>query len=387
MIISFWVPEATFGKYDNNALCCLNKVEALASFVLPFNGKSTSSEKPFVTFCDDNAFYFACEIRPSPTACVKHRLLFPGVDIPYCSNASIYRPTPQNSNQNLDTSSKRAFTMAEKFLAQLPRVAKDEIPDNKICIVCHEEYGTTPSDCEPAEEAVRLPCPGKHIVGLTCITSWLLSDMNSNSCPYCRYEVFVVSTPLQQRARQLSVDHGQRLEHWMDQWYTFRGRLENQGATPSQIGRWELWFTQWILAATNINEEDIALARTARNNLFTRMGWSQMPADTDTVLWSETDTSIEIEPLASAIRTRHFREYWLCLMQYPEIGYNPGLLRSPAFLLTIEQKAAIFRHLCRIGAFRGVLEEVESENEKWRILRSQGYTFDEDRRLWSAYPF
>lgn len=277
--------------------------------------------------------------------------------------------------------------MAEKFLAQLPRVAKEEITDNKVCIVCHEEYGKAPSDNEPAEQAVRLPCPGKHIVGLTCISSWLSSDMNRNSCPYCRYKLFALSTPPQQRARQLSVDHGQRLEHWMDRWYIFRGRLEGQGATPLQIGRWESWFTQWILAATNINEEDIALARTARNNLFTRMGWSQMPADTDTVLWSETDTSTEFEPLASAIRTRDFRECWIYLLQDSENGLSPGMLRNPVFLLTIEQKALIFRHLCRIGAFRGVLEEVESENEKWQILRSQGYTFDEDRRLWSAYPF
>lgn len=277
--------------------------------------------------------------------------------------------------------------MAEEFLAQLPRVAKEEILDNEICMICHEEYGKAPSDSEPAEEAVRLPCPGKHIVGLTCISSWLSSDMNSNSCPYCRYQLFALSTPLQQRARQLSVDHGQRLEHWMDRWYTFRGCLEGQGATLTQIGRWESWFAQWMLAATDIREEDIALARTARNNLFTRMGWSQMPADTDTVLWSETDTSTELEPLASAIQTRQFREYWVCLLQYSENESDPGLLRRPDARVNDEQEALIFRHLCRIGAFRGVLEEVESENEKWQILRSQGYTFVEDRGLWSAYPF
>ena len=293
----------------------------------------------------------------------------------------------KTANRILYTTSKRAFTMAENFLAQLPRVAKEEIPDNKICMVCREEYGTAPSDSEPAEEAVRLPCPGNHIVGLTCISSWLSSDMNRNSCPYCRHELFALSNSPQQRARQLSVDHGQRLEHWMDRWYTFRGRMEDQGATPSQIERWESWFTQWIFAATNIDEGDIALARIARNNLFSRMGWSQMPADTDTVLWSETDTSTEFEPLASAIGTRHFREYWFCLMQHSENGSNPRVLERSVAQLNNEQEASMFRHLCRIGAFRGVLEEVESDNEKWRILRSQGYTFVEDRGLWSAYPF
>lgn len=277
--------------------------------------------------------------------------------------------------------------MAENFLARLPKVAKEEMHDDKICIVCYEEYGTSPSDSEPAEEAVRLPCPGGHIVGFTCISSWFASDMDRNSCPYCRYEFFALRSPLQNQARQLSTDHGQRLELWIEQWYMLRGRLESQGATPTRIGRWEYWFAQWAMAATSVTEEDIALARTASNNLFTRMGWSQMPADTDTVLWSETDSSTELEPLASAIRTRQFREYWLCLLRFSENGFNLTLLRRPVHQMTSEQEAWIFRRLCRIGAFRGVLEEVESKSEKWRILRSLGYTFDKNRRLWSAYPF
>lgn len=98
--------------------------------------------------------------------------------------------------------------MTEFFLAQLPRVAKEELSEEKACIICHEEYGTAPSDSEPAEEAVRLPCPGGHIVGSNCISSWFSSDMNRHSCPYCRTEFLAVS---------ILGDHGDRFERWLDQ--------------------------------------------------------------------------------------------------------------------------------------------------------------------------
>lgn len=204
--------------------------------------------------------------------------------------------------------------------------------------------------------------------------------MHRNSCPYCRHEFPALINPLELRARQ-------RFGHWMEQWYMFRERLQGQGATPTRMRRWASFFAEWATAATNAHEEDMSLARTARINLFTRTGWSQMPADTDTVLWSDTDISTEVQPLASAILTRRFRECWLYLPRCAGHGLDPDSLRDPVFQLTVDQEASAFRYLCRVRAFRGVLEEVESDNEKWQILRSQGYTFDEDRSLWSAYPF
>ena len=44
--------------------------------------------------------------------------------------------------------------MAELFIAQLPRVAKEELSEDTMCIVCH--YSMAPSDSESAEEAVGL---------------------------------------------------------------------------------------------------------------------------------------------------------------------------------------------------------------------------------------
>ena len=270
--------------------------------------------------------------------------------------------------------------MAENFLAQLPRVSKEELPDDSVCIICHEEYGTAPSDSEPAEEAVCLPCPGKHIVGLACISSWLSSDTHRYSCPYCRHEFPALTNPDQLQARQ-------RIGHWVEQWYMLPARLESQGATLTSMRRWNAWFTEWATVAINMSEEDLSLARTARTSLFTRTGWSQLPANTDMVLWSDIDTSIELEPLASAIRTRHFRECWLYLPHCAENGPRRGLLGEPVSQLNFEQEAAVLRYLCRTGAFRVVLEEVENKSERWQILRSLGYTFDEDRRIWAAYPF
>lgn len=173
----------------------------------------------------------------------------------------------------------------------------------------------------------------------------------------------------------------------MEEWYILRARLEDEGATPTRMRRWASWFAEWAGTAINMSEEDMILARTAHANLFTQTGWSQLPADTDVVLWSDIDTSFELEPIASAIRTRHFRECWLYLPHCADNSSGPGLLEDPVSQLSIEQETSAFRYLCRTGAFRGVLEEVEGANEKWSILRSLGYTFDEDRRLWAAYPF
>lgn len=268
--------------------------------------------------------------------------------------------------------------MTEFFLAQLPRVAKEELSEEKACIICHEEYGTAPSDSEPAEEAVRLPCPGGHIVGSKCISSWFSSDMNRHSCPYCRTE-FLAATILG--------DHGDRFERWLDQWHVFSSYLGGVGATPDLMQQWQQWFVQWGRAAIDVNGEAITHARTAREDLFRRTGWSEVPADTRTVCWSETESDTELEPLASAIRTLYFRESYLYVIRHPTLGFTPELLNGPPRRLSGECEASIFRRLCGKGAFRGVLDEVQSDNERWHILRSQGYVFDETRWMWSAYPY
>ena len=136
-----------------------------------------------------------------------------------------------------------------------------------------------------------------------------------------------------------------------------------------------------------VNEGGTAHARMARNGLFMRTGWSEMLADTRAVLWSETDSRTEFEPLASALQTRDFREYYFHLIYRPRNGCSSGLLNGPMLRLTLVQNDRYFRRLCRIGAFREVLQEVGSRNERWKILRSQGYVFDEERWVWSAYPF
>lgn len=277
--------------------------------------------------------------------------------------------------------------MAEHFLGQLPRVAKEELYEDITCIICHEEFATVAPDSESAEEAVRLPCPGGHTVGLNCISSWLSVDKNRTSCPICRYEFRALTTPFRDSAQQLSSDDGQRLEGWLNQWNHFRSYLECAGGTPRLVQQWEQWFGKWGTTAINVNEEGMARARTARDELFTRTGWSEMPADTEKVLWSETASYIELEPLASAIQTLYFREYYLYLLCQPRIGFHSDLKNGPLPTLNREQEESIFRRLCLIGAFRGVLEGVQSRNERWRILRSQGYVYHESQGIWSAYPY
>ncbi len=276
--------------------------------------------------------------------------------------------------------------MAEKFLAQLPKVAKEDLLDENTCMICHEEYGTPPSDSEPAEEAVRLPCPGGHIVGFNCISSWFQSDMNRKSCPYCRHEFFALTT-LSDRAERLFTEHGERLERWIEQWHICRSQLESEGGTPEVVTQWTRWFSRWALAAINVNEESIVRARTARESLFARIGWSEMPADTEAVLWSETGSETALEPLASAIQTRDYREYYWYHIDKRVNDFNPDLLSGPTSRLMSVEVVCYFEHLCRIGAFGEVLQEVRSRREKWKILRSQGFVFDETRWMWSAYPY
>ena len=276
--------------------------------------------------------------------------------------------------------------MAQNFLAQLPRVAKEDISKESTCIVCREEYGTAPSDGEPAEEAVRLPCPGGHIVGFVCISSWLSSERNRNTCPLCRHELFAFPC-LPQNEIEWQSEYGRRFERWLDEWHIIRSHLRDTGCAPERILQWSQWFSSWGMAAVNVNEDGIAHASTARTNLLRQRGWSQMPADTRAVHWSETESSFELEPLASAIQTLHFRELFLYVLHCSRSGFNLVPPRRPTSQLTRQRRGSLYRHLCRIGAFEDVLEEVENKEERWDILRSQGYAWDDLRAIWSACPY
>lgn len=76
------------------------------------------------------------------------------------------------------------FDRAGDILQQLPRVRKSDIPlGDDVCCICETQYGASNADRDP-EYAVRLECCG-NIIGLNCITRWLLKEGN-NSCVFCR---------------------------------------------------------------------------------------------------------------------------------------------------------------------------------------------------------
>ena len=78
---------------------------------------------------------------------------------------------------------------ADEFLRQLPQVPKDELSSD-ICMICLHPYGSTGSDEELSEVAVRLPCD--HVMGLGCISTWLSQEHGERkrTCPYCRRKLF-----------------------------------------------------------------------------------------------------------------------------------------------------------------------------------------------------
>ena len=58
-------------------------------------------------------------------------------------------------------------------------------PQDRQCIICHQETGTMNLETGLIELQVRLPCG--HVVGSGCIALWL---KDNNSCPMCRRELF-----------------------------------------------------------------------------------------------------------------------------------------------------------------------------------------------------
>ena len=253
--------------------------------------------------------------------------------------------------------------MAQKFLDRLSRVAKEELSDdNNTCFICQDEYGTNDLDGEPAEEAVRLPCPGGHIVGLNCISTWFSLGVNRTSCPCCRHEFTALSTSRQVQVRQPPPDHHrQYFQRWRNQRDEFLSMLVRAGGTPELVRKWDLWFVVWNEVAQEAHAEAIRRRR--------------------------DESGSEQQPRIQGIETLHFREYFHYVLRRLRNGLTMGILNGPRLPLNLSDEADVLNRLRRKGAFQGVLHDVPSENARWEILRSGGYVFDEERRLWYAYLY
>ena len=65
----------------------------------------------------------------------------------------------------------------QSFLDQLPDISTKDLPNDTVCHICMDEFGST----EDPEPPVKLPCG--HVIGRKCISRWLKTK---NSCPLCR---------------------------------------------------------------------------------------------------------------------------------------------------------------------------------------------------------
>ena len=64
-----------------------------------------------------------------------------------------------------------------RFLDQLPEISTKDLPNDTVCHICMDEFGST----EDPEPPVKLPCG--HVIGRNCISRCLKTK---NSCPLCR---------------------------------------------------------------------------------------------------------------------------------------------------------------------------------------------------------
>ena len=92
-------------------------------------------------------------------------------------------------------------------------------------------------------------------------------------------------------------------------------------------------------------------------------------------------------PEVSGSLTLYFREYYYYILWHSRNELTMDISDDPKARLTGSDEAEIFNRLRRKRAFQGVLGEVQSIDERWRILHSQGYVFDEEQRVWSASSY
>ncbi len=79
------------------------------------------------------------------------------------------------------------------FLSAVPYVEMADLPaSNDECYICLEPFNSSPWQLGGTwNRPVRLPCG--HIVGIQCLTRWVLSDNFDNGCSLCRVMVVDVS--------------------------------------------------------------------------------------------------------------------------------------------------------------------------------------------------
>lgn len=81
----------------------------------------------------------------------------------------------------------RQSSPAKKFLASLPVVKSENLPENyQTCHICKELFDNpVPEEVENPEFPVKLPC--NHIMGSECLAKWFDGH---KSCPMCRTILF-----------------------------------------------------------------------------------------------------------------------------------------------------------------------------------------------------
>lgn len=236
--------------------------------------------------------------------------------------------------------------MAAYFVSRLPKVLASELED-KVCYICHEEYGSLSSNTNPPDEAVRTPCD--HVIGNVCLQAWL--DTGSQTCPFCRSPLFnkqssetprgnvlvPVQSLLERDGRGSSTEaqdfaSARRMQdHIRTILATLRSRNDSEG-----VRHWMSWLSDWnSLSLARPSEEDLRYASEAMRNL------EGMELEYDSPLW--------LWRVAMARRTRRFREYRLYLqLRASELGiqHSPSAPRpTPLMQLSAAAEARLAREL------------------------------------------
>lgn len=324
---------------------------------------------------------------------------------------------------------------AWSFLSSLPRIPIHSLPaDAKTCHICTDDYGSARTGDEAIEDAVRLPCPGAHVVGHGCIARWI--ESGRNNCPMCRYEFFPsVSeyqngddddddnnddsnnnnndydydpeydnnnnntnndttmsnndpTPLEgsqsyahppshpRLGHETPAVYTARIQHfrtfrWHRHWDTTFDLLRSRHGNGSFVlGSWHQWRDEWIEAAN--------------------MWWRPSPQDDDAIGRAYTFlhrrrnaggvAEAEVKRLACAYATMPFRELRLLYRLRRGAERRRELDEQPLWRLTGSMEKELLEALVVRGAFVDVPVGEGGRGDvgaRWAILREEG-------RVWEA---
>lgn len=78
-------------------------------------------------------------------------------------------------------SASNGIGLPDTFVDSLDRVDKKDLKKEDECAICSQEYLE-----DPYPLVVVLPCPGKHMFDLECISPWL---KRNSTCPLCRHDM------------------------------------------------------------------------------------------------------------------------------------------------------------------------------------------------------